>query len=240
MAGEAWELMGRAIKDYWRGNPAAAFRVFSDYAGLEEYPAQVFFRTEEELPAQEEYALSLCRGRVLDVGAGSGCHSLILQRNDLSVTALDISRDAVAVMRERGIANAVCNDIRDFQAEPFDTLLMLMNGIGLAGDLPGLRRFLNDLKRLVKPAGQILLDSADLRLISEKTPQRDAFPMTEANYFGSLLYQIEYQGDISAPFRWLYLDQRTLRKNAAACGWDCQIIYEEGYQYLARLTRNSS
>jgi len=40
-----------------------------------------FFRTKDNLPPLEKTALDHARGKVLDVGSGAGCHSLILQNS---------------------------------------------------------------------------------------------------------------------------------------------------------------
>lgn len=242
MTVKAWELIGWAINDYYHGDKKATLITHNDCAGSEEMPVAVFFRTVRQLSDLERYALSICRGKTLDVGAGAGCHSLILKKKGIAVSALDISPLAVFTMTERGIENAICADIRDIYTHPgtasFDTVLMLMNGIGLVSNLEGLELFLTKIRPLLTPCGQLLFDSADLRLVKDGATGivLDAKNSKDpAHYYGIVNYEVEYRGLRSEPFSWLYVDQRTLRKYATAAGWDCQIIYEEGYQYLARL-----
>jgi 2-polyprenyl-3-methyl-5-hydroxy-6-metoxy-1,4-benzoquinol methylase len=91
--------------------------------------------------------LELCRGRVLDVGAGTGVHTLYLQDRGFDVCAIDVLPDAVEIMRRRGTRDARLADIRDFEADPFDTILMMMNGTGILATLEGLDSFLRDVPR---------------------------------------------------------------------------------------------
>ena len=93
--------MGQAIRDYYETGRAGRLRVFSPQFDEDEMPVGTLFREEEDMPPLELKALDLCRGRVLDVGAGAGCHSLALQRRGLDVTAVDISPLSVDVMRRR-------------------------------------------------------------------------------------------------------------------------------------------
>jgi 2-polyprenyl-3-methyl-5-hydroxy-6-metoxy-1,4-benzoquinol methylase len=52
----------------------------------------------------EQKALKLSKGKVLDIGAGAGSHSLYLQNErNLDVTALDISPKSIEVCKLRGI-----------------------------------------------------------------------------------------------------------------------------------------
>jgi SAM-dependent methyltransferase len=209
--------------------------VESDCAGTEKMPAGIFFRTLEQLPELERYALGLCQGTVLDIGAGAGSHSLILQQQGFDVSAVDISPFSVAVMQQRGLEKAICSDIWDFKAEPFDTILMLMNGIGLAGDLKGLELFLKDIKRLLKPEGQLLLDSTDLSYLRHEPGVKIKPVLRKGHNYGKVQYQLEYRGVKGPSFNWLFVDEDTLRKYAQRSGWGFQVIYEEDSQYLARL-----
>ncbi len=239
MTVQGWDLLGLALKDYYLQNdPGISVKVHSDCSGVETLPLEVFFRHDYSLPDLERYALDLCQGQILDVGAGAGCHSLILQEQGLQVTAADISPDAVRVMEQRGLQHVLAVDVTKWEPEQgFDTILMLMNGIGLVGDLNGLKDFLVHAKRLITPEGQILLDSTDFTCFPEFMKSWAEFQFKQGRYFGEVEYRIEYRGRLSETYSWLFIDQQTLEEYALEAGWFCQIIFEEEGQYLARLTR---
>lgn len=225
----SWGPHGAALRDFLAGDPDAEVLVRAEDGEVERTPARVFFREPGEFSALDAAALDLCRGRVLDVGAGAGCHSLVLQARRLSVTALDVSPEAVEVMRRRGVRDVRCGDVFGFAGERFDTLLILMNGIGLVGTLAGLDRFLRDVSRLLTHGGQILLDSFD---------PGPADPERPRTYAGEMRFQLEYGGVRGAFYDFLFLDFETLRRHAEPAGWHCESIWQEAEgHYLARLTR---
>lgn len=237
---KGWDLLGRALKDFHlQKDPGISLKAHSNCSGMEILPVEVFFRHDSGLPDLERYALDLCQGRVLDVGAGAGCHSLILQGRGLQVTAADISHDAVRVMEERGLAHVIEVDVNQWETgDKFDTILMLMNGIGLVGDLNGLKSFLSHIKGMIAPGGQLLLDSTDFTFFPEFMKTWGAVQLKRGRYFGEVEYRIEYQGLVSEAYSWLFVDYQTLVDYAQETGWFCQIIFEEEGQYLARLTRH--
>jgi SAM-dependent methyltransferase len=239
MKSAAWRPHGAALLDYFKGETSAAVVVHGDDGETETVPIRVFFRGPADFSALEEAALDLCRGRVLDAGAGSGCHSLVLQEQGLPVCAIDIAPEAVEVMRRRGVEDARCADVFSFEAEPFDTVLLMMNGIGVVEDLAGLDRFLAGVGRLLKPDGQVLLDSYD----PGWTEDRDnglppAAGALRNRYGGEMRFRLEYQGAMGPCLRWLFVDSGTLVDHASRAGWSCEVVWqeEEGH-YLARLTR---
>jgi methylase of polypeptide subunit release factors len=71
--------MGAAIADYFAKGRAAKLRVFSSQFDEDEIPAEQLFRTFDEMPPLEQTALRMAQGKILDCGAGSGCHALALQ-----------------------------------------------------------------------------------------------------------------------------------------------------------------
>ena len=225
----SWAPHGAALRDFHAGHGGAEVIVRGEDGEEERTPARVFFRTPEEFSTLDEVALDLCRDRVLDVGAGAGCHSLVLQARGLTVTALDVAPEAVEVMRQRGVRDARCGDIFSFAGERFDTLLILMNGIGLVGTLGGLDRFLCHVPRLLSEGGQVLLDSFD-----PGAPD----PGRPGKYVGEMRFQLEYQGVRGAFYEFVFLDFETLRRHAQAARWQCESIWQEDEgHYLARLTR---
>ncbi len=120
----------QAFADYFNGDKKATVIVHNTKGDDEVMPVQYFFRSFDEMPELEKMALSNCSGSILDIGAGSGIHSLYLQNNGFDVTALDIRQGFVDVMKKRGIKKVVLSDIFQFKENRFDTLLMMMNGIG--------------------------------------------------------------------------------------------------------------
>jgi SAM-dependent methyltransferase len=234
-----WRPHGRALLDYSDGDTAAEVVVHGDDGETEVVPIRVFFRGPSEFSALEEAAIDLCRGRVLDAGAGAGCHSLILQEHGLSVCAIDIAPEAVEVMRRRGVKDVRCQDLFGFQEEPFDTILLMMNGIGVVGDLAGLDRLLAEVHRLLAPDGQILLDSYDPAWPDDQHAGRSSKRSNPASrYLGEMRFRLEYKGKKGPTLAWLFLDSKLLTERAMKAGWSCEVIWqeEEGH-YLARLTR---
>ncbi|MFQ3584864.1 MAG: methyltransferase domain-containing protein [Cyanobacteriota bacterium] len=237
---QGWDPLDQALWDWHRGQPKGPIRMHAhtpDGIPIEEaqlISAEVFFTP--ELPETEALALDLCRGRVLDIGAGTGRHALLLQEQGLSVWALDRSPVALQIMAERGIRHLVEADIFQWAGPEFrfDTLLMLMNGLGLVGSLAGLERFLRLAQDWIQPTGQLLLDSTDLReevLEEEEASANEPGPSARVVQFTP-----EYQGQRGDPIPWLFVAPETLLQYAQTAGWQGQIIYQdpEG-AFLARL-----
>jgi len=227
----AWLPHGEALRDYLAGESAAAVTVHGEAGDADVIPAALFFRGPEEFSALDAAALELCRGRVLDVGAGAGCHALALQAQGLAVTAIDLVPEAVEVMRRRGVTDVRRTDLAGLEAPPFDTILLMMNGIGMAERVAGLRGFLEAIRRHTRPDGQLLLDSFDPRTEAEaavETAGLEGFP-------GELRFHLEYRGRRGPWYNWLFVDFGTLARQAAGAGWDGETVWqEEDGHYLAR------
>ncbi len=229
--------MGQAIADYHKHGKAAQLRVISPVLEDDEIPVKTLFRSLQEMPAIERVALEQARGHILDVGAGAGCHSLALQGQGKPVTAIDISPVAVATMRERGVVDVLEQDFFTYDGPRFDTILMLMNGIGIVGTVSRLPAFFMQVDRLLADGGQLLCDSSDICYIYE---DEDGFiDLTGVEgYYGEMTYQMQYRGVKGSTFPWLFVDADTLREQAAACGFDLEIVLVgDHYDYLARITR---
>lgn len=232
----AGDPMGAAIYDYHKNGKAGKLVVRSSMFDDDEIPVADLFRDFADMPALERAALQLAGGRILDVGAGAGCHSLALQQMGKEAVAIDISPLSVQVMKERGIdARQVDFFDPDFN-ERFDSILMLMNGTGIMGNLDNAKPFFQALKRLLNPGGKVYIDSSDLRYLYE---EEDGSLMIDlaGDYYGQLDYQMQYKDVEGEPFDWLYLDFNTLAYYAEENGFNAEILAEgEHYDYLAGLT----
>lgn len=235
---EQEDPMGAAIRDYFRQGKSAQLKVLSSLFDDDEMPVAHLFRSYHEMPPLEQRALNEARGKVLDVGAGAGCHALALQERGFDVTAVDISPLSCETMKERGVANVECVNIfnQRFQ-ERFDTLLLLMNGTGIAGKLSRLPQLLSCLKQLMNPGAQILIDSSDLRYVYEDENGVLDVDLDGA-YYGEVDYQMTYRNIIGKSFDWLYADSVVLAECCRQSGLKCEIQAQGNhYDYLARIVQ---
>lgn len=230
----------QALLAYHNGDLSAEFLIRRDDGYQDRVPVSVFFDDSEFSPLESK-ALDLCAGRVLDVGAAAGRHSLSLIRRGLNVTSLDILPEMESLLRERGAEQVVISDIMAFSQEPFDTVLMLMNGIGMVGTLENIRKFLRHAHRIVTPEGQVICDSVDVSVTSNST--HVAYRNQNADRgdpLGQQMLTIEYNGIVGRPFHWIHIDFESLAEISRDEGWDSELIaQDEGGHFLCRLTKSN-
>ncbi len=228
--------MGAAIRDYFLKGKAGKLIVHSSDFDDDEIPVADLFRTYDQMPELEQKALDEASGRILDVGAGSGCHSMALMKMGKDCVAMEISELSVEVMRQRGLDARLVNLYDESFTEKFDTILMLMNGTGIIGTLENMPVFFARMKQLLTEDGSILIDSSDLRYLYEEEDGSLMIDLAD-DYYGLLDYQMEYKGVTGESFDWLYVDFDTLAFHAEENGFNAELIYEgDHYEYLARLT----
>lgn len=232
------DLLGHSLLDYQNGDRSLDVYVQTNISHREYLSRAHFFRSFSQMIPIEQQALTLSQGRTLDVGAGTGSHVLYLQEKGIEAIALDISPSAIEICKQRGVRVAICCDILQYEGQA-DTILMLMNGIGLCQKLSLLDTYLQKLKTLLTPHGQILLTSTDIIYMFDQDEDGSYLvPVFEnIDYYGELTYTITYKGEKES-FPWLFIDYNTLQNAAHHNGLLCELIAEgEAYNYLARLRR---
>lgn len=231
------DLMGQAIWDYFKNENPEDLQTETSISELDELPVEYLFRDFSEMNEIEQKALELSFGKVLDIGAGAGSHSLYIQNEKkLDVTALDISKKSTEVCTLRGIKNAVCEDMMTFSADTFDTILLLMNGTGIFQSLDKIDLYLTKLQSLLNENGQILIDSTDILYMFD-TDEDGAVIIPATGYYGELDYIVHYKGESEDPIKWLYLDFNTLQNAAIHNGFDIELVLQDEDSYLAKLTK---
>lgn len=238
--------MGQAIADYWTSKIKRSIEVLSNKFGKDTIETPHLFRAYNQMPIQEQQALMKAEGRILDVGAGAGCHSLALMkmrdkgRSKIGpITAIDQSELSVKVMLERGVENAICADIFDenFTGE-YDTILLMMNGLGIAGTLENLTPLLQRLANLLSENGQILADSTDISYF-----YGNKLPKNSKEYYGECKFSMTYrnnEGKIikSNSFPWIYPGLDVIEKACSSCGLMCQKIADgKSNNFTVRITK---
>ncbi len=229
------DLFGKALLDYHNGNYTHDLITSTNISEDDDLPLPYLFRSYKDMPKLEQKALKIAKGKVLDVGCGSGNHSLYLQEKGFNIKAIDISEGAVEVSKARGVLHAELKNILN-ETETFDTILLLMNGTGIFQELSQVSKYLKHLKSLLNPNGQILIDSSDITYMYEDE-DGGLWIDTNANYYGELDYFLSYKGEKELPLKWLYLDFETLKTTCQSVDLQCELVMDgDHFDYLAKLS----
>jgi cyclopropane fatty-acyl-phospholipid synthase-like methyltransferase len=231
------DIYGKALLHYQANPGNQEILVHSDIAETDSYPISWFFRGLNDFPEIEKMALDLCTGSILDVGAGTGIHSLELQNRKMDVTAIDVSEGAISCMKASGLKNAFVQDFYTLENQKYDTLLMLMNGFGIMGKMDQVKDFFVKVDSLLNPGGQVIVDSSDLlHLYTED----DGSVVIDLNgdYYGEVQYQMEFKNEKGFPFDWLFIDFASMKDAAEEAGFNAvKIFEEETHNNLDKITR---
>lgn len=227
---------GKAIQAYISGKRREEIIVHSDVCDDDVMPVDYLFRSFEEMPKIEQVALSLCRGKVLDVGSCAGVHAQYLTEKGLNVTTIDTSKGAIEYQKSLGL-NAHQHDFYLYEETGFDTLLWMMNGIGIAGTLANLENTLLKAKERLAPGGIMLCDSTDIKYLYEDD-EGGFWVDLNTNYYGEFQFKNEYDGVESDEFNWLYVDFEKLKTAADKVGLEIRLVLEDGFSYLAELKKH--
>lgn len=229
------DIIGKALLDYYHGNYTEDIRTATNISVEDVMPIPYLFRRFDEMPKIEQKALQLAKGKILDVGCAAGMHSLVLQNNGLDVKAIDISPGAIEVCKLQGIRNTEKIHLLDLRNEKFDTILILMNGSGIFENLNKISIYLEHLKTLLSPSGQILIDSSDLIYMYDS--EELDFLERMGSYYGEIEFVMKYKNEETNPFDWLYLDEQTFEKICRLHDLNFEVVERgENFDYLARIS----
>ncbi|WP_233145455.1 class I SAM-dependent methyltransferase [Labilibacter marinus] len=231
------DALGAACRDYMDGNKSAEIIVQSNIVEDDVLPVEYLFRSFNEMPELEKKALTLSKGNILDVGAGAGSHALCLQQSNKTVYANEISNSACSVMRQRGVKNIIEDDFYNLPEDnKYDTILMLMNGIGIAQETGNLKKFFAKVKSLLNPDGCLLVDSSDIRYLFEDDDGSILINLND-DYYGEITYRMNYKDIKGKSFKWLFIDDELLKHHADRNGFKFEKVADgPHYDYLAKLS----
>jgi len=229
--GSSFELYARAMLDHWLGK-----RVFVEFERDDGYRdrsrVDTYFAPASGWPRMEREAMRWVRGRVLDLGCGPGRHALHLQRKGYEVVGLDASPTQIALARIRGVHEAYLGDLRRIPKAlgTFDTALLLGNNLGLAGNMPRMRKFLRDLRVVLRRRGRLIGHSRIPGTWSEVHLPYVKRNLARGRPPGLITLRVRYQGRIGDWFDLLLIPPEELARLARETGWELvHVIWEGGY-----------
>jgi len=231
------ELHGQAMLDYLSGDAAALCILRRDdgFSYPPIYAKQFFYP--DGLPELDKIAVKHCTGRVLDIGAGAGSHSLAIQDRGLDVTSIEISAKAVRVMSERGCKDAKVGDLFNSYSGLFDTIFVILN-IGIVQNLNGLARFLKHLETLMTDGGQLITDSIDPRKSEDKSYRKyTQDKIAKGCYLGERTLRFEYKDQASEWFEWMHIDPETLEQYVDEADYSMKHLGNDGKRYLVSIAK---
>lgn len=225
-------IYGQAIKDHIN-NPdeTAQIEIISPDFHTDHLDPKYLLRKYEQWPLIEQQAMDWANGKILDVGALAGIHCDYLLEQKKDVTACEIDEIACEILAEKNIP-FLNVDVFGADAKPeYDCLLLLMNGLGIGGSYKEFENHIEKLFGWLKPNGCIIADSSDLDFLN--------YTDNESEYYGQLEFQLQYKNDISAPFKWLYIDFDSAKKKLESKNFKMEMLVldEETNHYLAKITR---
>ena len=189
----------------------------------------------------ERAVLRFVEGRVLDVGAGAGRHSLDAQARGLEVVAIDVSPGAVEVCRLRGVTDVRLLPLAavDESLSRFDTVLMMCGNFGLVGSAEEAMVILRGLHAITAPTGRIVLDSVDPYVDADAADLAyEAQNRARGLMAGQVRIRIRYGERVNPWFDLLNLSASELESLAQASGWRlAEVVEGEPPDYYAVLDK---
>lgn len=229
------DSIGTAILAFHQHKTAPDIIVSSDICDDDVIPVEYLFRSYEEMPEIEKTALNNCVGSVLEIGAGAGMHAKELIKRGHPVTPIDISPGAVEYMISQNIP-AKEIDFFELPNEKFDTLLLLMNGLGIAQNLSSLEGFLLHAQSYLTENGKILCDSTNVQYLYEDD-EGGMWLDLASEYHGNFKFKMTFKEVETDWFDWLYVDFNTLLEKASNVGLNVRLLMEDEEHYLVEMTK---
>ena len=236
------DIIGDALIDFFLGNKNAEMILNSQWKintkcilkSRETIPISVFFQDVNTMLEVDKQAINQCYGKVLDVGAAAGSHSMILEANNLVVYSIDISKGAVWVMRERGLTNVHHRDIKSYDEKMFDTIVFFGGNHGLFGNKNSYIQFLQKAKYMLTTTGQILISSPYIK-IPIKNDSTDTFYYSD---YTELIMTLQYSDKKGKSFNWFMAHPDYILSLSKRARWFGNAVnFDNNRTCLIRLTQ---
>ena len=234
------DIFGLALRYFYVDKCKVELLVERDdgYSSLDD--VSKYFSTYEYWRRCERLAIQHAKGRVLDIGCGAGRHSLYLISKGFEVYSIDISPCALEVALRRGVPNPVLMDMNrlGFRDGIFNTIVLLGGGLGLAGKLDDIKKFLSYVRKLLCSNGVLIGSSADpFKTLDARHIRYHERNRRRGIYPGTVKIRLAMNSLRSPWFYYTLLDPKTLQKICNETGWKIIKKYEDDYYYAVVLAK---
>lgn len=200
---------------------------------LDERNISVYMDKFKDWAKIEKEILRKIKGKVLDLGAGTGRHSIYLQNKGCEVHSIELSPKALEVMRRVGIKNIYLLDWmkidKKFKDKKFDFVLMMFNNFGMLGNEKNIKKILKKVEKVTERNGKFVISNVDPTKFD--SPDVCKFPA-----------QMKYRGKLGKEFQMILVSPKYLERILKDSNWKIKKI---GYcdnefyaAYVAVLEKN--
>jgi len=237
------DAYGQELYDYFINNQGVEIIERDDGFIEATTNLNIYFAPYEQWPPHQQEAMKYTHGRVLDIGAGAGRHSLFLQNQGFEVTAVDNSPKAIELCRVRGVDDARLLPITKISRhiEPFDTIIMMGNNFGLFANPQRAKRLLRRFHNLTFPGGTIIAETNDP--YQTENPDHLAyheFNRQRARMPGQVRLRVRHRKFKTPWMDYLMVSKEEMQEIVRDTGWRIdRFIDSQSSMYIAVLEKNS-
>lgn len=236
------DAYGHQIWAYFQGKESYEVVERDDgFVGLSQ-GAKAYFAEYQDWPEHQKIAIKFAKGRVLDIGSGSGRLALYLQDQGYDVTCIDNSALAIRVCNERGVKKAKVlpiEKIHQFAPDSFDTILMFGNNFGLFGGFKKAKSLLKKMHKITSSDALIIAESRDPYPTDKPAHLKYlAFNRKRDRMSGQLRIRIRFQEFIGKWFDYLLASRDEVQEILQGTGWRVKkFIDSEDSVYISVIER---
>lgn len=223
------DAFGREMYDHYMGQTVQEIAERDDGWVAVSGGPRAYMSQFKDWAEYQKKAISLVRGRVLDVGCGAGRVGLYLQGKGLDVLGIDNSALAIKVCKLRGLKKARAMSITQASRRLglFDTIVMYGNNFGLFENFKRARWLLRRFYNMTGPGARIIADSNDP--YQTTVPGHLAYHRANrrrGRMGGQVRIRIRYRNYATPWFDYLMVSKDEMRKIVDGTGWKISRFFD--------------
>jgi cyclopropane fatty-acyl-phospholipid synthase-like methyltransferase len=228
------DLFGLVLNNFSHGDKTPYSMVRDD--GWVEYPNDPaeYFRV-------NDWYIQHAKGKVLDVGCGSGSYMLALQKKGHEVHGMDIDANCVKTCKERGLQSVWRGNILKpgyFTRRRYDTIVLAGNNLGIAGNVGNLKKMLRHFHSITTQNGIVLGEGLNFAATKNMLHKKyHALQKKKGRFPGTMTIRIDYKDMVGEWFDWMHTPLKELKAVATETGWSVEATESKSdahYRFVLR------